>query len=181
VIHLKLISSKTGERGFTLIELLVAIAITAIVGSTITIAITQVFSVSIADKNRMEAVKQVENAIHYLNRDAQMASSIVPTSNDFPLVLTWNEWNVTENDLSGPQHQVIYSIISNKLKREEIIGTNPVTTNIIANYISDASNCSFTDPVLTVNLTASVGGYKPVSETRSLEIKSRPEPLVSSP
>jgi prepilin-type N-terminal cleavage/methylation domain-containing protein len=181
VIRLKLNSSKTGERGFTLIELLVAIAITAVVGSTITIAITQVFSVSIVDRNHMEAVKQVENAVHYLNRDAQMAGSVVPTGDDFPLVLTWNEWNVTENDLSGPQHQVTYSIVSNNLKREEIIGTNPATTYIVANSISDASNCSFTDSVLTVNLTATVGGYKPVSETRSLEVKSRPEPLESSP
>jgi prepilin-type N-terminal cleavage/methylation domain-containing protein len=174
-------SSKTGERGFTLIELLVAIAITAVLGSTITIAITQVFSVSISDKNHMEAVKQVENAIHYLNRDAQMASSVVPTGNDFPLVLTWNEWNPERNDLTGDQHQVTYSIVGNKLKREEIIGTDPTTTNIVANYISDASNCSFTDPVLTVNLTATVGGYKPASETRSLEVKSRPEPLELSP
>ena len=107
---LKLRTSITNQKGFTLVELLISLAITAVISSAITLSISQVFSVSIASKNRMEAVKQVENGLHYINRDAQMASSIVPTSNDFPLILTWNEWNVAENDLTGPLHQVIYSI-----------------------------------------------------------------------
>jgi len=144
-------------------------------------SVAQVFSVSIASKNRMEAVKQVENALHYIDRDAQMAYNVVPTSNDFPLVLTWNEWNVADNDLTGSQHQVTYSIVSDKLQRIETISGNLVANNIIANDISDASNCSYANSVLTVNLTASIGGFKPVNETRSLAVKSRPEPLVLSP
>jgi prepilin-type N-terminal cleavage/methylation domain-containing protein len=179
--HLKLHSSIKSQRGFTLIELLVAIAITAVIGSAIAMAITQILSVSIADKNRMEAVKQVENALHDINRDAQTASSIVPTSNDFPLALTWNEWNVSYNDLTGPRHVVTYTITTNQsLQRVEAITVGAATTSttrIIATHIADSSNCSYSDPVLTLNLTASIGGYKAVSETRSLTVQSRPELL----
>ena len=172
--------TKANQKGFTLVELLVALAITAVIGSAITLAISQVFSVSIASKNRMVAVKQVENALHYINRDAQMASIIEPTGDDFPLVLTWNEWNVVENDLTGPLHQVTYLInADNELERLETTDGSS-TTSIVAINISDISNCTFADNVTTVNLTAAIGGYKPVQETRSLEIKSRPEPLALS-
>jgi hypothetical protein len=167
-----------------MIELLIAMTITAAIGSAIGMTLFQLLSVTTTDKNRMEAVKQVENALHYLNRDAQSASSIVPTGADFPLVLTWNEWNESDHDLSGPQHQVTYSIISNKLERTEQIGANPSTMLVVANYVSDSSNCSINadnPPVLTVNLTASIGGFRPVSESRTLQVQSRPEPLASSP
>jgi prepilin-type N-terminal cleavage/methylation domain-containing protein len=170
-----------GQKGFTLIELVVAISITAVIGSSIMMAISQILSVSITSKNRMVAVKQIENALYYINQDAQMASSITPTGNDFPLVMTWNEWNVAENDLTGPLHQITYSInTENELERVETKGGSS-TTRTVAKYISDTSNCSYSANMTTVNLTSSIGGYKPVSETRSMEIKSRPEPLVSSP
>lgn len=168
------------QKGFTLVELLVSVAISAVLCSTIAMAICQFVSVSIASENRIIAVKQVENALHYINRDSQMASNIVPTDNRFPLILTWNEWDVTENNLTGPLHQVTYTITPySQLEREEIVdGTSK--TSIVARNISEVSNCSFTDDVTTINVTASIGGFKPVSETRSLEVKSRPEPLGSS-
>jgi prepilin-type N-terminal cleavage/methylation domain-containing protein len=170
------------RKGFTLLELLLAITITAVIGSAITMSISQLFSVNAADEGRMDAVKQVENALHYINRDAQMASTIAPTGNDFPLVLTWNEWDVAANSLSGPLHTVTYSInAANQLKREEQIGAAPATSLFIADHISVVSDCSINadiPPVLTVNLTASIGGFRPVSEARTLEVRSRPEALM---
>jgi prepilin-type N-terminal cleavage/methylation domain-containing protein len=165
-------------RGFTLVEMLVALSIAGVLGSGVTMAISQVMTVSISSKNQMNAVKQVENALHYVNRDAQMAYEIEPTEGHFPLSLTWNEWELGENDLSGPQHQVTYSIVDNKLERVETVGTDPAVTSTVASYIENTSECTFSDKVLTVTLTAYVGGFKPATETRTLEVRSRPEPLA---
>ncbi len=62
------------RRGFTLIELLAATAITAIIGVVLSSSVIQLMTVQSSTKNRTDAVKQVENALHYINTDAQMAS-----------------------------------------------------------------------------------------------------------
>jgi len=182
-MHKLLLLLSRNQKGFTLVEVLVAIAITALIGTTISVATTQLFSVSVADKNRMEAIKQVENALHYINRDAQMAQTLSPTDPDNFLVLTWNEWKEgVDTDASGPTgtfHEVTYKNDSGQLKRVEIIKPDPATTetktNIVANKISDASSCSIANSVLTVSITATTGGFKSVEETRIMEIQPRPE------
>lgn len=167
-----------------MIELLIAIAITAVIGSAITMTIFQLLSVSIGDTNRMQAVKQVENALHYINRDAQSASSMAADGSDFPLVLTWNEWDESANNLEGPQHTVTYSLSGTRLERTEQIDSAPSTTLVVANHIAASSNCSVSadePPVLTINLTSSIVGFKSASESRTLQVQSRPEPLAASP
>ena len=62
------------RRGFTLIDLLAATAITAIIGVVLSSSVIQLMTVQSSTKNRTDAVKQVENALHYINMDAQMAS-----------------------------------------------------------------------------------------------------------
>jgi prepilin-type N-terminal cleavage/methylation domain-containing protein len=173
---LKTLINKAG--GFSLVELLVALSITAVLGSVITVSITQVLTIGISDKNQMNVVKQVENSLHYINRDAQMASDIVPSGGHFPLLLTWNEWSIASNDLTGPRHQVTYTIVSNLLERVEVVDANPAITTRIADNIADTSECAFSDSVLTVKLIAHVGGFKPATETRTLEVKARPELLT---
>ena len=124
----------------------------------------------------MEAIKQVENALHYINRDAQTAYSAVPTDANFPLVLTWREWDETDNSLTGPEHQVTYYISNNQLLREEIIDSGSPSERVVAVNISDDSACTYDNDsrVLTVNIIASVGGYKPAVESRLLRVQSRP-------
>jgi prepilin-type N-terminal cleavage/methylation domain-containing protein len=63
----------TKNAGFTLIEVMVAVAITAIIGVVLTASIFQIMTVQSSTKDRVDAVKQVENALHYVNQDAQMA------------------------------------------------------------------------------------------------------------
>src|SRR5512143_1965030 len=62
------------RTGFTLIEVMTAVAITGIIGVALTTSIFQVMTVQSATKNRTDAVKQVENALHYVNQDAQMGA-----------------------------------------------------------------------------------------------------------
>ena len=84
------------RKGLTLIEILTALGITAIIAPGIAISINQTIAVNSASVNRMEAIKQVENALLYINYDAQMAQTIQTSAGaGFPFTITYKEWNNT--------------------------------------------------------------------------------------
>ena len=164
-----------GQRGFTLIELIIALTITGAITGSLAMSISQTFDYSARGNARMTCVKQVENAIHWLSRDAQMAQEVKPDEHDpsgFPLELTWTEWNNT-------YHQVTYRVEDNELKRSNVDGGLPLVEYVVARYVADdpfLTNCSFneTDWVLTFEITTVVTGYpEEVSETREVKITPR--------
>ena len=65
----KLIKAKD-QSGFVMIEVLMAIAISALILVGIVDITVQTVIVNASDTNQMRAIKQVENAIHWIERDA---------------------------------------------------------------------------------------------------------------
>lgn len=168
-----------------MIEMLIAIAISSAIGGGILLSIYQTSSYQAMDRARMNCVKNLENAIHFIVQDAQMAHSITPdaAAGGFPLEMSWTEWDV---DSPEYQHTVTYSLDtgSRELNRVHLAndaGGAPTTNevNVLARYIDyDATktNCSYTDGVLSVTLTATITGFpKEISETRDMEIIPRPD------
>jgi hypothetical protein len=152
----------------------VALAVTGLIASAATTAIFQVVSVNAGSVAHMTAVKQVENAVYHISRDAQMAQSVTTAGSSFPLNLAWVEWNNTT-------HQVSYSIQNGTLQRSEnttIVGQLPQTAvTPAAQYINTGSTSCTWDSVhrvLIVNITVSVGGFRPATETRTFQIIPRP-------
>jgi len=174
---------KRNQRGFTLIELIVAIAISGAIGGGVLLSIYQVSGYQAMDRARLTCVKQVENAIHYVVRDAQMAQQVTLAGDDdnFPLTLSWTEWN--KDDDSNIEHEVIYSIVSGELKRSCYVNrgepSETLVENVVARYIDsdpDNTNCDYAGGVLSLELTAAITGFpKEVSETREVEITTRPD------
>ena len=164
------------QWGFTLIELIVALAITGAITGGIATSIFQTLNYSARDNMRMVAVKQVENAIHYINRDVQVAQIIEPAddADGFPLVLTWVEW-----DVDNTQHVVTYSIVGNELKRNHVIDGVPGNELIMAQHIdtgSDDTYCDFDEALwmFTFRITVTVSGYpEDISEMREVRITPR--------
>ncbi len=159
-----------------MIEMIVAIAISSAIGGGILLGIYQTSSYQAMDKARMNCVKNLENAIHYVVQDAQMAQKIEPAAapdpDGFDLTLTWVEWDNTQN-------VVTYSIVSNELKRSHSINGGDPKENILARYINSdpaETNCRYTGGVLSLKLTATIIGFpKEISETRDVEIIPRPD------
>jgi len=97
-------------------------------------------------------------------------SSYQGASSGFPLTLTWMEFGI-----GGDEHQVVYTLVGDELKREYYINSVLEATTLVAQYIDSGQTiCEFSDGVLTLTITASIGGYKPATETRTYEITPRP-------
>jgi prepilin-type N-terminal cleavage/methylation domain-containing protein len=169
---------KLGEKGFTLIELLVAITIMAVASVAAGAGIFQIMRNTERNSNNTAAVLAVQNAGQRIGYDAQMAQSVTTdnlTPPDF-LVLSWidgnNRYQVTYTleDMSGSTLK--------ELRRNQSVNGSANTTSLIAEYINPdpaKTSCNFTSGILTLTITATVGGGATVgSETKTYQIVPRP-------
>jgi prepilin-type N-terminal cleavage/methylation domain-containing protein len=182
------------EQGFTLVEILIAIAIVAIIGSAVAVTTFQVFNVNAASTNRQITITQVENAVHYVSRDAQQAQHIIPKDsadvalpmdavskeiafdliNGFiigtgdKLTLEWIAWDNTRNE-------VTYTVVDGALQKTTIINNGVPEVRPVADNISVASgNWNPEQKVLTLEIKATVGtGTSLREETRTFQIIPR--------
>ena len=161
------------QKGFALIEMAVAVAITGLLTVGATTAVFQVSTNITRGNNHMTAVKQVENALHWISRDAQMAQIVEPNGvSGFPLNLSWILWDNT-------MHQVTYALEGGELKRNHVANGGEPSEAMVAQYIdsdSDMTNCQSVNGTLIFKVTAIAGeGSQVVSETRVCEISPRPD------
>jgi len=175
---------KRDQGGFTLIELLVVMAIAALMVGAASMTTFQVTDITRRSNDHMTAVRQVQNAGYWISRDALMAEQVIvdsdPETADFLTVL-WTEWGYGEDSI---YHSVIYSFqdLSQgiaKLKRTHWSSAGANEQTLVAEYIyynpddpDDTTKVSYQSPVLTMQITASLGEAK---ETKEYRVCGRPE------
>ena len=159
------------QRGFTLIEMLMVIAISGIITAGLALSVMQVFNGNAQSSSKMLVIRQVQNAGYFISRDVPMAQSLtLGVSSGFPITMEWTEFGV-----GGAEHQIVYSVVGDEIKREHYTNGFLDTTSFVARYIDvTETSCSFDGNVLSVTVTASIGGYRPATETRTYEIVMRP-------
>jgi prepilin-type N-terminal cleavage/methylation domain-containing protein len=161
----------TNQRGFTLLETMVALCITGFVALAVVTTIYQLQAISNSHYAHITAVKQLENALHYLIRDVQSAQNpTAGTQVSFPLTLSWKSWE------DNVQHQVTYSLDgSGNLTRND--GTHTSTVAKFIDTANDNTHWSYDSGGhnMTIVLTCTVhSGSKQASETRNIQIIPRP-------
>jgi len=130
------------QRGFTLIEMIIVLAIAGIVIGATTMTIFQVISGSSHTSNHMTAVRQVQSAGYWVSRDTQMAQEDPDIVTDSvtgeleSITLTWE-------DRDGYDHQVVYTLLADKLQRQHTcVALSLDETSIVAEFIDpDETNC----------------------------------------
>lgn len=166
-------SISNDQRGFTAIEILVASAISAIIGFGIAIAAFQMININARSTNHIIVIKQVESAVYWIGHDAAMSQVVQPgAGSGFPLNLSWVEWDNTN-------HRVSYTLGNGELRRINYVNQAETGQTMVAENISSNQQltyCRFLDGMLTLKVTASVGGFRSDSETRIAQVIPRPIP-----
>jgi len=176
---------KRGERGFTLIELLLVIGLVGLISGAASVTTIQVLTVTKSSNDHTIAIRQVQNAGHWISNDALMAENVVvdddPLTAEF-LILTWTEWGYDED---STYHTVTYffedlsdGIGTLKRTHWSSAGTNEQT--LIAEHIyytpdvpeNTDTEAAYTTPVLTLQVVASLGE---ATEIREYTTWRRPE------
>jgi len=162
---LKVIIDK--QKGFTLIEMIAVVAIAGLILSAAAVTISQVFIINAQNTARMKVVKQVESAIHWVSRDMQTAQIVKTDDPEMLLTLTWVEWNNPEYEV-----QVTYTLDNGDLRRSHSVSGQ----TIVARHIESAlvTPKPYTGGKLDFTITATLGGLRPASETRVVEVIPRP-------
>lgn len=179
------------QGGFTVIELLVAIALSSIVVVGLTMTIFNLYGGYFRSSGEMTVVRHAQQAGYWISRDVQMAQEVSTdddqgTADVIELVtLTWYDyfWEEENPDRRGAGHRVIYTLVDDRLYREyysagrgEAFGSSPDYTTFVAEHIDvDNTSCIYLEGSnFYLIVTASVEGWQPQSETRTYEIKPRP-------
>ena len=157
---------KYGQLGFTLIELVMALLVGSLIMAAAGSTLYQVIANNRRNTAHMLAVKQVENALHFLVRDVQMAQTINTTPpGDEVLSLTWLTWGAANNE-------IVYSWdpSSHRLTRTQSIDG---ASNTVAYSVDPKPSFSLPDGPggrVVINMTVGVQGAQ---ENRVVEIVPR--------
>jgi len=148
-------STFKAQRGLTLIELLVASVIAAILGAVLVMAVSTVFIASSAVTNQQIAIKQVQNAVDYISRDAQQAQTTAQSYRDNYPVLSFTI-PVSNDGSTFTNESVTYQVINGTLTRT--IGT--ISSNISTNILSGGFVVHASAAPYYVSITSTVKGYR---------------------
>ncbi len=117
------------QAGYTVIEMLMVIAILGLLTGAVTQIIGHAVRTSSHGTDSLTAIKQLENAFHWITIDTQQSRTIeTDVGNGFPFMLSWVEWD-------GTTHAVTYTIEDNEIKRSSSIDGAEPTVLVVARYV----------------------------------------------
>jgi prepilin-type N-terminal cleavage/methylation domain-containing protein len=160
------------RAGFTVIEMLVVIGITSLLGVGVVTAFVLMSNTSSRNSDQTYAVKQLQNAAYWLRVDAKRAQTVQTDvgASGLPLQMSWVEWD-------NSVHQVVYSVVGDKMQRSYSVDGGQPTVITVADYIDSGvlkTNVSYIGGILTFELTTNVGdGANAISRSAVFRVNPR--------
>jgi type II secretory pathway pseudopilin PulG len=170
------------QRGFTLVSILIALAISGIIVPGIVTTLLQIQNINDNSYTHITAVKQVENSLHYINRDVQSAQTVSVNGTDpdtgthYWLKLTWTDWHTDHTIKAVYDDPVLYQGIITRHYVEKDADGIILQSNVllVARNINYATATPSTNSC-HIEITAQVQqGSKQSSETRQITVITRP-------
>ena len=164
-----------GQKGFSAAEILIAVTIASIIGGGVVMSISQVLNTSVQNSDHTLATKQVRNVIYWVRRDAKMAQTVQVDAgaSGLPLMLSWSDWD-------NIQHEVTYTLVDDKLMRNQVVDGGTPTSLLVAENINTdpaLTNCTYTGGTLSFEVTVTVGvGSRVINETQEFTVDPRAGP-----
>lgn len=169
-------------RGITMIELVIAMALGATVISTASLTLNHVLVSVPKEQGQMLAIRQVQNAGYWIDRDGSCARSITPEPGLFtlstgtPLVISYSNANATKTTVNyfvDSDHVLQRQEVLTDEQTGAVLGTSEKRvadsiSSITAKY--DYVSESDLKRMLTVTITAQVGA---ASKTRIYYVTPR--------
>ena len=159
-------SNTKGQLGFTLIELTVAIAVGSLILAAAATTLYQMWNNNMRNTAHMIAIKQIENCLHFLVRDVQMAQTVQTTGLPSGVVLRlgWESWD-------GSTNWIDYTWASDNQSLSRIRSQDGISTVVAYSVYPAPVFSSANNPKVTADITCTVQG---ISEERSVQIQRRP-------
>lgn len=159
------------QKGFTLVELLIVTAIAMMVAAVVTMSIFQIFDISARNSAHMRAIKEVENAGHWMTRDAEMAQYLngnlfsdytTTESGTFSSSPFLNmSWTYSYDNVIT-SYEVVYHIAGDKMYRR------------LSQYDADSNPMATSTSLLIENinpeLTLSTWQLEPIEKTFTFQV-----------
>jgi len=149
----------------------VGLAILAVVTTAVSVIAIQMINVNASTSNRVLAIRQVQEVGYTVSRDALQAQYISTEDDEDTtevvelLTIEWVEWY-------GVTNTIIYTKDGDQVVRTVTRDGSPDIETI--RFISEFDlDYDVLEDVLTLTVTATVGGFRQVSETRIYEIIPR--------
>lgn len=159
------------QSGFTFIELIIVMGISALIMSGVTATFYQIVMNNMRNTAHMTSVKQVENALHFITRDLQMAQTIQTNgfSGNDVMKLTWI-------DMDNTDYEVVYSFSPSdgELVRRYTVNAATSSTTTVSHYIATLSVTPqpYVNGDVIVNLSAQLNSnIQP--ESRQIKVSPR--------
>jgi|GEM_PF-642579 len=159
---------KNQPRGFGVVELVIGLAVTSLIALGSTLLAHQTLTLNMKTHQNIAVTTEVENAVHWISRDAQMAETILTQNLNPPnfIEFSWTEWGIGEDTV---YHTVIYTVENSidgigDMKRTHWSSGGLNNTALVARALylepEDNENTSIADysnPVLSLKLVVKSG------------------------
>jgi prepilin-type N-terminal cleavage/methylation domain-containing protein len=161
----------TRQEGFTLIEIIIGIAVSSLLLLGINTGIYQIFRVSNLNSAHVAAVKQVENALFYINRDIQMSQKVETNVSGNWLRLNWTGWDDNSDNV------ITYILNNSVITRKYYVNDSLADQKQIASKITAVSAVSpgIDEEAWTIEISSTAASANiQADETRQMKIIPRP-------
>jgi len=155
---------RSSQKGITLVEVLLATALTAVVVGGLSTAIFATVSATGRGSDETSALRDLQNAAHWISRDAQMASTTNLMEGGEAIDALTLEWT----DCQASSHSCSYTLSGSELQRNY---DGNVST--VARYVSTVE-FSISGGVLTYSLESTPPGRWQVNRHMTGKVHLRP-------